>query len=88
MLHNLNWKNGILSLAAVGIMSVFASSAFAEFPERPVQTIFPWGPGTAMAADQIIADAMSKELGVAVTPCFNARRRRHKGIQNGNGAPG
>lgn len=59
-----------LVTAAAIIAAAFAVNPTvqaADFPDRPVQTIFPWGPGTAMAADQIIADAVSKELGVAVT---------------------
>lgn len=63
-------KSFKLATAAMVVAASFALSPAAmagEFPERPVQTIFPWGPGTAMAADQIIADAIGKELGVAVT---------------------
>ena len=67
MLQHFKWHNRILGLAMAAALTAFATASHAEFPERPVQTIFPWGPGTAMAADQIIADAMSKELGVAVT---------------------
>lgn len=50
-----------------GTVSLQTTAIAADFPQRPVQTIFPWGPGTAMAADQIIADAIGNELGVAVT---------------------
>lgn len=67
MLQTLIRNLTLTSLALAGAISLATSTAWAEFPERPVQTIFPWGPGTAMAADQIIADAISKELGVAVT---------------------
>ncbi|MEE9445727.1 MAG: tripartite tricarboxylate transporter substrate-binding protein [Cocleimonas sp.] len=59
-----------IALLCVCSMSVFASTSSVsagDFPERPVQTIFPWGPGNALAADQIIADAVGKNLKVPVT---------------------
>ncbi|NDR56187.1 Bug family tripartite tricarboxylate transporter substrate binding protein [Aliiruegeria sabulilitoris] len=37
-----------------------------DFPARTVENIFPWAPGGAMAASQIIAEAMSDELGVSM----------------------
>lgn len=67
MQRNIKWQNSVLGLALAGVLSVFAPSAFAQYPERAIQTIFPWNPGTAMAADQIIADAFSEELGVPIT---------------------
>jgi len=41
--------------------------AFAEFPDRDIEVIFPWPPGVTMSSSQIVAEAMSKELGVNVT---------------------
>ena len=43
------------------------SSAHAEFPERNIENIYPWGPGATMSASQVIADAMGQELGVNVS---------------------
>lgn len=43
----------------------FTSSA--EFPERNIENIYPWGPGATMAATQVIADAMGKELNVNIS---------------------
>lgn len=54
-------KTGLGALCAV-IMS--AGTAVAEFPERTIELIHPWGPGTAMSVSQIIAKAMGEELGV------------------------
>lgn len=44
-----------------------AGSARAEFPERNIENIYPWGPGATMSASQIIADAMGEELGVNIS---------------------
>lgn len=62
-------KNRLAKVALLCGMAVFASTfaTAGEFPERVVQVIFPWGPGNALAADQIIADAVSKNLNVPVT---------------------
>lgn len=51
------------SIAAV-VMTT--SAAFAEFPERTVENLFPWSAGTAMSVSQIIAKALGEELGVSV----------------------
>lgn len=37
-----------------------------DFPQRTIELIFPWGPGNAMSASQILADAMSDEIGVSI----------------------
>lgn len=52
--------------AALGI-AVAAGPAFAEFPERNIENIYPWNPGATMAASQVIADAMGEELGVNIS---------------------
>ena len=51
-------------LAATAILALGASSALADFPERTIEVIHPWGPGNAMAVSQLIAEAMGDELGV------------------------
>ncbi|PRY19940.1 tripartite-type tricarboxylate transporter receptor subunit TctC [Aliiruegeria haliotis] len=56
----------ILAAAAVSTFAV-AQSAMAEFPERNIEDIYPWGPGATMGVSQIIADAMGDELGVNVS---------------------
>lgn len=48
-------------------MMLLAGSAQAEFPERNIENIYPWGPGATMAASQVIADAMGTELGVNIS---------------------
>ena len=53
-------------LAATAILAIGAGAALAEFPERTIEVIHPWGPGNAMAMSQIIAEAMAEELGVAM----------------------
>ncbi|WEX12100.1 tripartite tricarboxylate transporter substrate binding protein [Chelativorans sp. AA-79] len=55
----------LLSLATA--MLLFAGTARAEFPDRNIENIYPWGPGATMAASQVIADAMGAELGVNIS---------------------
>lgn len=55
------FKTGLGALCAL-VLS--AGTTLAEFPERTVEVYHPWGPGNAMAVSQIIAKAMSAELGV------------------------
>ena len=52
------------TLAAAAIVAVSTGAALAEFPERTIELIHPWGPGNAMSVSQIIAKAMGEELGV------------------------
>lgn len=53
-----------LSAAAV---TLAATAALADFPERDIEVIFPWPPGVTMTSSQVMAEAMSEELGVNVT---------------------
>ncbi|SNY92373.1 Tripartite-type tricarboxylate transporter, receptor component TctC [Cohaesibacter sp. ES.047] len=46
--------------------AALCSPASAEYPDRNIQNIFPWGPGSAMAVSQIISEAISTELGVNI----------------------
>lgn len=55
-----------LSAAALGV-ALLTSPAFAEFPERNIESIYPWAPGATMAASQIIADAMGDRLGTNIS---------------------
>jgi len=55
------------SLVLAAACLAFAGTAHAEFPERNIENIYPWAPGATMAASQIIADAMGKELGVNIS---------------------
>lgn len=55
-------RTGTASILAATLL--WAGSALAEFPERTIEIIHPWGPGNAMAVSQLIAEAMSEELGV------------------------
>ncbi len=53
-----------LSGVVLAVSLVLASAASAEYPERRIQHIYPWTPGTpTYAVSQIIADAMGEELG-------------------------
>lgn len=54
-------------LGLTAAMVLLAGSAQAEFPERNIENIYPWGPGATMAASQVIADAMGQELGVNIS---------------------
>ena len=55
----------LLALASIAATAL-ASPVRAEFPERPVENIFPWAPGGPLAVSQIIADRMGQELGVSM----------------------
>ncbi|MBG6154270.1 tripartite-type tricarboxylate transporter receptor subunit TctC [Labrenzia sp. EL_159] len=50
--------------AATMLIAASTSASIAEFPERTVELIHPWGPGNAMSVSQLIAKAMGEELGV------------------------
>lgn len=50
--------------AAATVFAASASMSAAEFPERTIELIHPWGPGNAMSVSQLIAKAMGEELGV------------------------
>ncbi|MYK33493.1 MAG: tripartite tricarboxylate transporter substrate binding protein, partial [Boseongicola sp. SB0670_bin_30] len=52
----------VVAAMAIGVASTVA--AWADFPERTIEVIHPWGPGNAMSVSQIIAKAMGEELGV------------------------
>ena len=52
---------GLLLTGAV--LAVSTTGALAEFPERNIEVIHPWGPGNAMAMSQVVAKAMGEELG-------------------------
>ncbi|PDS35047.1 hypothetical protein CO665_27215 [Rhizobium anhuiense] len=55
----------LLVLATAAML--VAGGARAEFPDRNIENIYPWGPGATMSASQIIADAMGQELGVNIS---------------------
>jgi tripartite-type tricarboxylate transporter receptor subunit TctC len=59
-------KSVKVSLAAVAVSTLATGAALAEFPERTIEIIHPWGPGNAMSVSQIIAKAMGDELGVSL----------------------
>lgn len=50
-------------LAAGTFVAASTAGALAEFPERNIEIIHPWGPGNAMAMSQVVAKAMGEELG-------------------------
>lgn len=56
----------ITTTLMVGLMAIPLIAQAEEFPDRTVENIFPWAPGAAMAASQIIAEAMGDELGVSM----------------------
>jgi tripartite-type tricarboxylate transporter receptor subunit TctC len=59
----LNLRTALSGLA----IAALATTAHAEFPERDIEVIFPWPPGVTMTSSQVMAEAMSEELGVNVT---------------------
>ena len=63
------------NLLAGVLVAASATTAFAEFPERNIEIIHPWGPGNAMAMSQVVAKAMGDELGTDM-PVISLLRRR------------
>ncbi|MEL6564713.1 MAG: tripartite tricarboxylate transporter substrate-binding protein [Pseudomonadota bacterium] len=57
-------KPTLKMLSAAIVAGITGTEAMAEFPDRTIELIHPWGPGNAMAVSQIIAKAMGEELGV------------------------
>ena len=53
--------------AALLLACASLSGAWAEFPERPIQVIFPWSPGVAYAVSQIVADKMGEVIGQQIS---------------------
>jgi tripartite-type tricarboxylate transporter receptor subunit TctC len=62
-----NSKKSLLTLIGAFALSVSASSVFAEYPDKPIQVIVPWGAGgDSDLTTRIWADAVEKELGVPI----------------------
>ncbi len=58
----------ILLVCVMASTVVFANGqGESNFPDRPIQNIFPWGPGATYATSQYVANAMGERLGVNVT---------------------
>lgn len=53
-------------LAALAATAAPLSAKAQDFPKRTIELIFPWGPGNAMSGSQILAEAMSEQLGVSI----------------------
>jgi tripartite-type tricarboxylate transporter receptor subunit TctC len=54
-------------MASAMAIATFASAAWAEFPERPIQMIVPWGAGGGTdAVGRLLGAEIQKELGVPV----------------------
>lgn len=63
-----HWCLAGLGAVSLGLAS-FASTARAEFPEKPIQFIIPFGAGgSADIEGRLLANNMSKILGVALVP--------------------
>ena len=57
----------LIVAGAISASLLGATTAYADFPERTVENIFPWSAGTALSMSQVIAVAMGEELGVSMT---------------------
>jgi tripartite-type tricarboxylate transporter receptor subunit TctC len=66
----MRFKAKLTGLVA-GLLIVGATTARADYPDRNIEIIFPWGPGVALSAVQVIAEGMSKELGVSLPVVSN-----------------
>ena len=77
-------KTGLTAIAALAITS---GTAVAEYPERNIELMFPWGPGAAMSVSQIIAEAMGDELGVAIPVVSTPGAGGVKGFETANAKP-
>src|SRR5918996_5513333 len=62
-----NHLGRLAALALAGSLSLAAGTAQAQYPERPITLIVPWGAGGGTdATGRIIASLMEAELGVPV----------------------
>lgn len=60
-------KKTLLSIAGALAVSLASGAALAEYPDKPIKVIVPWGAGgDSDLTTRIWADAMEKELGVPV----------------------
>ncbi|EAR61913.1 Bug family tripartite tricarboxylate transporter substrate binding protein [Neptuniibacter caesariensis] len=63
----MNSKKNLLSIATAVALTVVSGAALAEYPEKPIKVIVPWGAGgDSDLTTRIWADAVEKELGVPV----------------------
>ncbi len=72
---------------AVAVLALASGAALAEFPERTIEAIHPWGPGNAMSVSQIIAKAMGEELGVSVPVISTPGAAGTKGLKSAMARP-
>ncbi|MFV0333686.1 MAG: tripartite tricarboxylate transporter substrate-binding protein [Tropicimonas sp.] len=63
----MRYRDLVKSVASVMAAALLATPAAAEFPDRTIEVIFPWGPNPAYSVSQIIAKAMGEELGQTIT---------------------
>ena len=62
-----NLSKSLVAITAAVAMSLTAGSALAEYPEKPINVIVPYGAGgDSDLTTRVWADAMEKELGVPV----------------------
>lgn len=62
-----NLSKSLVAITAAMAMSLTAGSALAEYPEKPINVIVPYGAGgDSDLTTRVWADAMEKELGVPV----------------------
>jgi tripartite-type tricarboxylate transporter receptor subunit TctC len=54
-------------LVSAGTVVLASGRQDGAFPTRGIEIIHPWPPGVTMASTQVVAEAMSEELGVAIT---------------------
>lgn len=60
-------KTAGMAAAAVGLIAAATGSAWAKYPERPIQIIIPWGAGGGTDfTGRLIGTVLQKELGVPV----------------------
>lgn len=60
-------KKNLLSIATAVAVTLTSGAALAEYPEKPIKVIVPWGAGgDSDLTTRIWADAVEKELGVPV----------------------
>lgn len=72
-----------ISAALTGALMLAGPLAAQDYPERNIEIVFPWGPGTAMSAVQVIAEGMSQELGVSLPVVSNPGAAGVRAVQTG-----
>ncbi len=72
-----------LTAVLAGALLAAGPAVAGDYPDRNIEIIFPWGPGTALSAVQVIAEGMGAELGVSLPVVSNPGAAGVRAVQTG-----